>query len=484
MVSIARHLIRALLLAVTCSGLVATSALASRSQQSVIEDSARLLSPDPATQNASLDEIQALGAEIVKIPVPWRDIAPTSNTAGLDRPEAYPPGSWSVVDSAVQGARARGLKVWLMITAPAPAWAVAKDDTKYPGTYKPDPEAFGDFAEAVGRRYVDVDIFSIWNEPNLSRWLQPQHRRGVAVSATRYRAMYQSAYDGLVRAGRGGATILFGELLPRAIKPRETNATTPPLMWLRDFFCIDAQGKALRGSAARKHGCSGFRKIRTSGLAYHPYTPPIGPIYRETKDRADSATIFYLKRVERLLDQAYKQRRVNKRRMQIFSSEFGFQSDPPDINFTRISKIPGFLNISEYLSYKDPRVATYSQYLLVDDSDLASFQTGLRFADGSKKDDVYAAYRLPFNVFRHRGNTVVVWGCVRAAAGAGQTVEVQVKQGSDWVTANSVTVTSSPGYFEKKISVPAADSKTFRLVWNGITSRASKPVNPVKASTR
>jgi hypothetical protein len=423
--------------------------------------------------------MKLLGAEIVKLPVVWRSIAPAVKTSGLNDPNAYPAGAWDVLDRVVSGAHARGMKVWMMITAPAPTWAVARESTPGPGAYRPDPNALRDFAEAVGRRYGSVEIFSIWNEPNIKRFLQPQYSKGVAVSATHYRKMYEASYAGLVAAGRGKATILFGELLPRAKRPFTTYVT--PLMWLRDFFCIDNKGKKLRGRVARKHGCNGFKRIKTSGIAYHPYTMAGGPALRDPIK--DNATIFYLKRVERVLDQASKQRRVSGRRLKIYSSEFGFQSDPPDINWTRIERIPGYLNASEYVSYKDSRIATYSQYELVDDFDLSFFQSGLRFVDGRVKPGVYQAYQLPFNVFKLRGNTVIVWGCLRSSPGGSQTAEIQVKTGSSYSTVATVNVSNRLGYFERKITVAGANAKTFRLQWGGLTSRSTKPGKAVKART-
>src|SRR5665647_786795 len=68
--------------------LLAGSAAASRTQQSVIEDPARLLG-DTTSQNASLDEMKLLGAEIVKLPVVWRSIAPAVKTSDLNDPNAY-----------------------------------------------------------------------------------------------------------------------------------------------------------------------------------------------------------------------------------------------------------------------------------------------------------------------------------------------------------------------------------------------------------
>lgn len=459
---------------------LATTASASKSQLPVIEDPARLLSGNPSVQNASLDEAQALGGKILKIPVLWRSIAPdgtsTVKPAGdLSDPAAYPAGSWDVLDRAVSGAQARGMQVWLMITAPAPRWAVARETTPLPGAYEPNVAEYKRFATAVGRRYASVKMYSAWNEVNAGQFIQPQRKGSVIYSAIYYRSMYKAAYDGLVAAGHRNAKILFGELLPSFGANNQRG--TEPLIWLRAFFCLDTKGKKLTGSAAKKLKCNGIKRITTSGLAYHPYSQSGGPFVRPSKN---AAPIAYMKRVQKILDQASKARRVSGRKIKIYASEFGFQSSPPDPNGTTMKKIPYFLNVSEYLSWVDSRVATYSQYLLVDDPDLGSFQTGLRFIDGTKKPGVYEAYQTPIMVFKGKGNRVTVWGGLRAKAPGATMAEIQYKTGNTWTTISQFPVSSAVGYFNKAVSVSGAQSKTYRVTWSGGTSRETKPGTIVK----
>lgn len=459
---------------------ITTTASASKSQLPVIEDPARLLSGDVNTQNASLDEAQALGAKILKVPVLWRSIAPdgtsTVKPAGdLTDPAAYPAGSWDVLDRAVNGAQARGMQVWLMITSPAPRWAVARETTPLPGAYSPNVAEFKRFTTAVGRRYSSVKMFSIWNEVNAAYFIQPQRKGSLINSAIYYRGMYKAGYDGLVAAGQGRAKIFFGELLPSFRANNQSG--TEPLLWLRAFFCLDTKGKKLKGAAAKKQKCSSVKRITTSGLAYHPYSQAGGPFVKPSKD---AAPIAYMKRVQKVLDQASKARRISGRKIKIYASEFGFQSSPPDPSATTMKKIPYFLNVSEYLSWVDSRVATYSQYLLVDDVNLASFQTGLRFVDGTKKPGVYEAYQTPIMVFKGRGNRVTVWGGLRAKAPGATMAEIQYKNGSNWTTISQFPVSSAVGYFNKAVSVSGAQSKTYRVTWSGGTSRETKPTAPVK----
>jgi hypothetical protein len=468
--------------------LTSASAFASKSQLSIIEDPSRAMSPDKATRDASLDETKALGADFVKLPVTWRTYAPdgastTKPTIDLKDPSAYPAGTWDVLDSAIAGAQERKLKVWLMITAPAPRWAVSQESAPGLGAYLPDPAEYADFVTAVGRRYSGVHYFSFWNEVNLKRYMQPQYKSGVVQSAIHYRDMYRAAYSALGASGHRSDTILFGELLPR-YQTYSPSLATRPLTWLRTFFCIDSKGKALKGAAASKNKCAGFKSLKSSGLAYHPYNAFNGPLALETASK-DNASIGYLSRVEKLLDQAYKAKHLSTRKLKIYNSEYGFQTDPPDDTLGNpIGKVPFFLNASEYLNWTDPRVATYSQYLLVDDPDESAFQSGLRFVDGSKKEAIYAAFQTPFMVFKGRtANQVSVWGCLRAKKSGTTSAKLEVKSGSKWTTVKSIPVSTSNGYFAQTVTLTGAKSKVYRVSWSGGISRFSRPGTPIAMRT-
>ncbi len=467
-----------------------TSAIASKSQLSVIDDPGRILSSEPAAQTAALDEADALGFDIMKIPVTWRSFAPNGTSTvkpavDLTNADNYPAGVWTTVDAAVAGAQARGMKVWLMITAPAPRWAVSKETSPGAGAYEPKAADYAEFVTAVGKRYPSVRYFSFWNEVNLKRFMQPQSRSGAAQSAIHYRDMYRAAQKALASNGHASSTVLIGEILGRYQRYLPTLATRP-LTWLRAFFCLDSKGKALKGSAAKKYKCADFQKIKASGLAYHPYNLSAPPTATE-KASKDNAPIAYLPRVEKVLDQAYKAKRLATKKMKIYNSEYGIQTNPPDKSLGQpLSKVPYYLNASEYLTWTDSRVATYSQYLLVDDqeSDSVSFQTGLRFADGTKKKGLYEAFQTPFMVFKTASsNKVTIWGCLRAKSPGTETAKLEVKSNGTWTTVKSIPVSASTGYFMQDISLSGAKSKTYRINWSGGISRWSKPGTLIKMKT-
>ncbi|MBJ7457649.1 MAG: hypothetical protein JHD02_00530 [Thermoleophilaceae bacterium] len=477
-----------LIAALVLLALTAASAMAAKNQLTVIEDPARMLSTSPETRTASLDETRALGADIAKIPVTWRAYVPDGESpvkpgVDLTNPDSYPAGAWDTLDGIVSGAQTRGMKVWLMITAPAPRWAVARETSPAPGAYMPDPAAYGEFVAAVAKRYPGVRYFSLWNELNLKRYMQPQSQGGLVQSAIHYRSMYRAGYKALTENGHSRDTIMFGELLPRS-QSYDPGNVTRPLTWLREFFCLDANGLAFRGKEATRHKCRGFKAFKASGIAYHPYNFINGPLKAETASK-DNAAIRYLPRLERLLDQAYKAKHLSTRKLKIYNSEFGFQTNPPDTRAGyAISKVPYYLNVSEYMTWLDPRVASYAQYLIVDDLHIDSFQTGLRFADGTVKPTVYAAFQTPMMVIKGASaNRITVWGCLRAKPAGTVSAELQVRQGDSWTTVKTIPVSASSGYFMQSVAVNRANSKTFRVSWSGGTSRSSRPGTDVRMRT-
>ena len=68
---------RVAVLAAIAAALVSPAAAdASRTQQTMMEDSTQLLTLGDSERDFTLDQFKALGTEIVKVRVEWRDIAP------------------------------------------------------------------------------------------------------------------------------------------------------------------------------------------------------------------------------------------------------------------------------------------------------------------------------------------------------------------------------------------------------------------------
>jgi len=485
-----RRVRRIVAVAAALAALPTAPALASTNQQSIIEDEHQMLDLGPAVQARALDDARNLGADIVRANVIWARIAPKPTSKkppkhfNGSKPGEYSKAKWAPLDRLVAGAQARGLKVLLTPTGPIPAWASrCGGSVKARKVCKPAPTLFGRFVRALGKRYPQVRLWSIWNEPNQHAWLSPQYvlhgSRLSLQSAALYRSLARSGIAALRATGHRKQTILLGETAPIGNEPRCSGSkksrtrcakglNSQPETFLRGVFCLTSGGQRLFGS----QGCSGhYSRLRVSGYAHHPYTrggsrPPL------SKPNPHEITVGVASRLTRLLDQAGKAGRV-PRKLPVFYTENGWQSNPPDRLFgVTLLQQAAYINQSDWIAYRSSRIRTVAQYKLIDDVPQGAFQSGVRLTNGAPKPS-YDAYRLPIWV-SGRGARVTVYGQVRPAAdSAPLQVEVQraAGAGSAFQTVRVVDVKSRKGAF--RVSV-ASKGGLWRLRWNGIVSREAQ----------
>lgn len=492
---------------------VAGPAAASRTQPTMLQDDAQLVSGSQQQRDQRLDEFKALGVEIVKVRLSWRGVAPAGSSktkpSGFDGsdPSKYPNGAFDPYDAIVRGANARGMQVMFQLGGSAPEWATpGKRDS---AVYKPSATEFRAFVKAVGTRYSGtyggsgaapgggtglpvplptdaagqatqataplprVTLFSVWNEPNLKSWLAPQYVKGTPYAPVIYRKLMYAAADGLGQSGHGSDQLLLGELLPFARSGRTGGSKIRPLAFLREMACVNSHFRPYRGKAAKKRGCKGkFRKVPGTGLAFHPYTLAGGP--RIKTPNRDDASISTLGRVTHTTDKLYSKRRFAKRRMPLWITEFGFQSAPPDRYATPIKRVPGFMAQSERIAYRNGRVASYSQYPLLDDPGLGGFQSGLRFKDGRAKPGVYFGFRHTIFVRRISGSRVEVFGTERAATSGKVSIDARRGKKGKWKTVATASV-NKLGYFDRGLKLSSAGSRQYRYRFGNVKSRTATP---------
>jgi hypothetical protein len=402
----------------------------------------------------TLDEFARIGADIVKVNLYWDEVAPNGRRkpAGFDGadPSDY---SWSDYGAVADAILARGMRPFFSLGGRGPDWATGRRGRR--GTYRPSATEFRRFAEAAGEQFPQVDIWSIWNEPNLYSWLSPQRRKRVPVSPSIYRNLYLAGHRGLRASGNGGDTILLGELMPRGGTDRRK---VPPLQFLREMACLDRNYRQYRGRAARQRGCRRVGRIPTSGFAYHPYTLAGGPRVEEARD---DAAIGQLGRVRATLDKIARRGKL-PRRLRIWITEFGYQTRPPDRFGTPIGRAPNLMDLSEWIAFRNPRVATYAQYQLCDND---FWQSGLRFENCRVKRRVYGAFRMPLLVRALGGNRVEVFGGLRSASGGRAQVESRPR-GGRYRSRGSAAV-NRQGYFRRIFRVTNAVRHTFRVTLDG-----------------
>ena len=453
---------RFLTLVFACVALAAACppALANKGQLSIFQDDAVLRGSGNDARTKGLNELDGLGVDVIKVIANWRTLAPGGNNkpAGFDGadPADYSATAWAPFDDLIRDAQARGMRVMLMLGGLAPDWASGSGGI--PGSKRPDVGEFRKFVKAVGTRYSgsytatgtgNVPGPPPPDDPDLplpltaqatpprrapaSRGLtsgppgtsrtsgtgsRPQHVNGRPYAPHHYRRLVYAADAGLAASGHGRDTFLIGELVPYGAADNRIR----PLEFLREMACVNRHYRPFHGKAARKRGCDNFRPLPGTGLAHHPYTLAGGP--KVKAEHRDDVPIGYLPRLVKTLNKLGRKNRVKRNKMKIWLTEFGFQTDPPDFFASSIRKVPASWGMSEWLAWRNPRVASYSQYLLKDERDTSGFQTGIRFAGGKAKPGVYNAYRLPFFVRLGHGRKIEVWGGIRAA-GAGRQVTIQ-----------------------------------------------------------
>lgn len=489
----------AVALAATCA-----PALAAKGQVSIFQDDAVLRGSGSDERSRALAELDALGVDVVKMNVNWRTLAPGGERKpdGFDGadPASYGADAWAPYDDFVQRARARGLRVLFALGGLAPDWASSGTEPS-PGSRKPHLGEYRKFVIAVGKRYSGsyatggsaapespppedpdmplplpaqatpaqagttlprVGFWTVWNEPNLAGWLAPQRVGGRPFAPHYYRRMVYGAKSGLAASGHRNDALLIGELLPYGASKNRIR----PLEFLREMACVDKRFRTFRGKAARKRGCRKFRALPGAGFAFHPYTLAGGPTVKTS--HRDEVTIAYLHRLVKTLNRLGSKKRLKRRRMPVWVTEFAFQTDPPDPFQSPIRKVPGFMGMSEWLTWRNSRVASHAQYLLYDDrasgsgfARYAGFQSGIRFANRKAKPGVYNAYRLPFFVRRVGSRKVEVWGGVRAA-GKGRTVTIQSRRGKKWRKLGTAK-TAKRGYFRRTFRVSSPGKRKYRF---------------------
>jgi hypothetical protein len=474
--------------------------------QSIIEDEV-LLKQNPS---GTLALFKALGADRVRLYIAWSAIAPNPTArqapAGFDaaNPAAYPAANWAYDDEVIRDAKAAGIGLDVTLGAPAPVWSEGPGEPAggVVGVWKPSAAEFGQFVRAIGERYSGgytppgasaplprVDFWSVWNEPNYGQDLAPQaiDDTKVEVAPRLYRALVDVAWSALHATGHGADTILFGETAPagQTLGPHPGNFDgMVPLRFIRALYCVGTTYAPLQGAAATERGCPATLAashrfaaknpalFQASGFADHPYPQTGQAPNQRLPGEPEYADLASLPELEQTLDRSAAAYGADPK-LPIYSTEYGYQTDPPEAGRPSPTTAAQYLNWAEYISYENPRVRSYDQYLVLDPqpSSGSSFATGLEFANGMHKA-TYAAFRMPLFLpvtTAPAGHNLQVWGCVRPAHYAPRAtpdVLIQFAAGSSGAfhTVRQLAVTNPQGYFDTAIAF--SHSGQLRVAWS------------------
>ena len=343
-------------------------------------------SGDDGTRATWLDNARKARAEIVRIDVSWRAVAPGEEPADPANPASY---AWGALPAAVADADSRGLKVLLTVSS-APAWAEGpnRPPNVLPGTWMPAADKFGQFARAVAARFGPAGVrhYQAWNEPNIYTFLNPQYEGKRLVAPTHYRRMLNEFYVG-VHEVQPGAVVVSGGTAPYG-GARGTDRTRP-LAFLRKLLCLKGRKRL------KPVGCD--PKPKLDALAHHPINTSGGP--NRSALHPDDAATPDVKHVVRTLREAERRKRVaTGGRHPVWVTEFWWETKPPDTCTGVPAKRQGKWIGEALRSFRRQGAAVAINFLIRDqpyqqsECGRATFQTGAFFADGSRKP-AFKAFR-------------------------------------------------------------------------------------------
>jgi hypothetical protein len=301
-------------------------------------------------------------------------------------PASYPAGVWNRLDLAVRAVRAHGMEPMIDIGFWAPYWATTEPvgSQGIRARENVDPSAFADFAEAVVRRYhgdfvpteptaapaagapqastrglldalfgkptpapapapapepakpapaaapkpvvqplPPVNLFTLWNEPNIKGFLTPQWKKTKRgrkpTSPAVYRRMLLAAYP-RVKAISPNATFLIGATSSTGSYALSgLHGGVPPLQFIRELACVDQKLKPIRTG-----GCRGFTQLPGDGWAHHPYSFETGPANRSADERPDDAILGDTAKLRKLLVKLAHRGRIPWAASELYLTEYGY----------------------------------------------------------------------------------------------------------------------------------------------------------------
>jgi Cellulase (glycosyl hydrolase family 5) len=420
---------------------------ATRPMRTALVDPFVLNGPDPQAFGLTHDA----GAQYVRLTIGWNSIAPANPPTGFDASDPTSPGySWHGLDVTLQAAEAAGLTPILDILTP-PGWAYANPpDGVNAGS--PDPVALGQFATALATRYNGqngrplVNVFEVWNEPNLSLSLSP-------ATPSVYRAMVNAVADA-VHAVDPNNLVVIGGLDPFSHRKSSKQLwySVAPLAFMRSLLCVS--------KGAHPHStCQ--NPVRFDVWSHHPYT--YGGAFGHAQI-ADNVELGDLPKMNAVLKAGVKLGHVvSTGPVQFWITEFSWDSSPPRKTAAPMALAARWTSESLYSAWRSG-VSLLTWFGLEDRPGPSPYQSGLYFHTQSLQNPrpkpVLTAFRFPFVAYLGR-STVRVWG--RDATSDQQRVTVQRRHGKSgrWQTVGTI-VANSNGIFQATLKLKATKKDWLR----------------------
>ncbi len=375
----------------------------------------------------------------VRINLPWAVVAPSQpSNAGDPGDPAY---HFAAIDTQVENVEARGLQP-VFTLYDAPRWAegpgISHETQPSTGSWKPSPAKFGAFAHAVAARYSGtfspgllepvlprVSYFEIWNEPNLSVYLQPQWVHGKPASPKSYALLLNAAYA-QIKSVNASNQVIGGVTAPRGVATRH-GPRMQPLTFLSNLFCAP-------------HSLTCAPKPHLDIVSHHPIERSEPPTSRAGTHNDIQCPDMH--RLKSLVRQAVRRGHLaGNKHPQIWATEVWWETNPPDKKFGLSPLTQArYMEQALYLFWKQG-VSVAFNFLLRDEKYKPpahgkdqTLQTGTYFFSGKRKPSA-TAIRFPFVVDRTSKSRARAWGIPPATG----TVVIEKKSGGGWKPLKSLS---------------------------------------------
>jgi hypothetical protein len=442
-----------------------------------------------ADKDVAFDRTKKAGASTVVLNLSWRDTVKggTTKPANFD---ATDPNSlqykWGRFDSEVQSAVAHGLDPIALVSEP-PDWAAGQG--VYGRDYQPNPDELRQFGIAAATRYSGnvpgiprVRNWSLWNEPNLPFYLEPQIDNGQLASPAWYRDML-NAFAAGVHGVSPSNMVVAGNLAPFTSRTGTVDRWgLAPLVFMRSLLCL---------SNTLQPTCN--NPAHFDIWAHHPYTSG-GPNHHATL--ANDVSLGDLPEMRKVLVAGIKAGHViSTHDIAFWVTEFSWDSNPPDPG--GLKPALGARWTAEALYRMWRAGVTMVTWFLVTDQPMQSYfaQSGLYLRgstspQGDKPKSILQSFRFPFVAYQignpkagsnrsaaypKNGIRVLVWG--RVPTGQRERVIVEQRRGGIWRALATMT-TNRYGIFGRKVYAPTKGSVRARALGVPSTSHVFSLARP------
>jgi hypothetical protein len=324
----------------------ASSAHAARHMEVALQDDQVFLNRSYYDRDRAFRRARELGVTRLRVNFIWAREVASSGRRHVPRHRSY---NWWHFDDLIDQAAARGIRVELTLTGPAPAWATGNH---HRGIYNPRPRAFSQFVhDVVGHFKGRVDRYSIWNEPNWASWLAP-HWSAPQI----YRRLYLAGYRA-IKYEDPRAKVLIGETSPQARR----SAGMAPLTFLRAMV--------------------GHSHLRADGYGHHPYDYSHAPTTRPAGPQ--DVTIGNLGRLTgelASLRRSHRLRTPSGGTLPLYLSEYGYMVRGRFRMNNALAAV--YLRKAFSIAYHTPRVRSMLQYGLVSPPYSVNWDTSLLTSRG------------------------------------------------------------------------------------------------------